>query len=117
MTTALRPSGDGVALEKQLPFDEQGDVANSRAGEPAPRPSANDFDGVPAADWDLGRLGRRADFEGEQITACEIDSAPHYWIIRIEHEVKAPDDRAGLLPLIQAVEHGLASLRRAWEPG
>jgi hypothetical protein len=200
MTSAIRQFGDGVALEEQFPFDERAGLATARGGETASRPSTNDFDGVPAADWDLGRLGRRADFEGEQITACEIDAAPHYWImgkvlplakcgvahggwghwlrahgidrnrayrarllaagfasldqlegltlreamklalaargvkpqdvkriarraltamgktlLRIQHEVKAPEDRAGLLPLIQAVEHGMASLRRAWE--
>jgi len=198
--TTWRPSGHGAALEERLPLDERAEAATIGDARPGGRVSKDGFDGVPAAGWDLGRLGKRADFEGEQIAACEIEAAPHYWIIgvvlrlakpgvahgqwghwlkahgidasrayrarllaaafasldqldgltlreaiklalaargagpqdakrnarraltamsktllRIQNEVETPEDRASLLPLIQAVEHALASLRSACE--
>jgi hypothetical protein len=200
MTTAIRPSDDGAALDERLPSGNQASAVTIRGARLGAKELASGFDGIPAAGWDLGRLGRRADFEGEQIAGCEIDAAPHYWIIgvvlrlakpgvahgqwghwlkahgidasrayrarllaaafasldqldgltlreaiklalaargagpqdakrnarraltamsktllRIQHEVETPEDRASLLPLIQAVEHALASLRSACE--
>jgi hypothetical protein len=200
MTTSIRPSGDVVALDERLPSGNQSSAVTIRGARLGANELGGGFDGIPAAGWDLGRLGRRADFEGEQIAGCEIDAAPHYWIIgvvlrlakpgvahgqwghwlkahgidasrayrarllaaafasldqlegltlreamrlalaardtaptdvkrdacrrlravarslaKIQEDVKNLEDRAPFLPLIQAVEQGLASLRSACE--
>jgi len=81
MTTAMRKSGDAVPLDERRPFADGTSSATISGSRPRGRELAGACDGLPAAGWDLVRLGRRADFEGKQITACEIDAAPHYWVI------------------------------------
>ncbi len=81
MTTAMRKSGDAVALDERLPFSDGTASATISGSRPRGRELAGASDGLPAPGWDLVRLGRRADFEGKQITVCEIDAAPHYWVI------------------------------------
>jgi hypothetical protein len=90
MTSEIRQFGESVALEEKLPSDNQAHAVTIRGARPGAKELTSGFDGTPAAGWDLGRLGRRADFEGEQIAACEIDAAPHYWIIGVVLRLAKP---------------------------